>query len=179
MKIFISWSGPRSQAVATALHDWLRKVIHRLEPWVSASDPDQGAGHQDEIGRHLLEARFGIVCLTPENLDSRWISFEAGAVSTAVGNSQVWTYLLDLTPPQVEGPLSHLNHIRAEKKGTRELIFTINKALHENSIDEAILSKAFNLYWPQLEDELKSCLRLRPRPDPPGPSEMMQSKVRT
>jgi len=38
MKVFISWSGQRSAAVADALRYWLPKVIQALEPWMSADD---------------------------------------------------------------------------------------------------------------------------------------------
>lgn len=32
MKVFISWSGERSQALAQALRDWLPLVLHFVEP---------------------------------------------------------------------------------------------------------------------------------------------------
>ena len=30
MKIFLSWSGPRSRAIAEALNDWLKRVIQAV-----------------------------------------------------------------------------------------------------------------------------------------------------
>ena len=36
MKIFISWSGTTSRAVAEALHAWLPKVLQGVEPFLSA-----------------------------------------------------------------------------------------------------------------------------------------------
>ena len=42
MKVFISWSGTRSKALANALHKWLPMVLQYVEPWVSDSDIDAG-----------------------------------------------------------------------------------------------------------------------------------------
>ena len=42
-KVFISWSLPRSKAVAEALHDWLPIVVPSIETWMSAADFDKGA----------------------------------------------------------------------------------------------------------------------------------------
>jgi hypothetical protein len=51
MKVFISWSGPRSQAIAQTLHTWLKDVIQTLDPWISVEDIDKG----QQWGRSLAE----------------------------------------------------------------------------------------------------------------------------
>ncbi|MGH9930385.1 MAG: TIR domain-containing protein [Pyrinomonadaceae bacterium] len=78
MKVFISWSAERSLAIAKALHDWLPRVIQAVQPWLSETDIGKGTRWEQEIGVELAQTRFGILCLTPENLDARWINFEAG-----------------------------------------------------------------------------------------------------
>jgi hypothetical protein len=38
MNVFLSWSGERSWAVATAPRDWLPDVLHRTRTWMSEND---------------------------------------------------------------------------------------------------------------------------------------------
>jgi TIR domain len=70
LKIFISWSGPRSQGVAEALHDWLPNVLQNVKPWLSANDIDKGAKWRQAVTGELEKSNFGLICLTPENLTS-------------------------------------------------------------------------------------------------------------
>ena len=84
MKTFLSWSGPRSKQIAFLMHDFLRRVVQALEPWMSGEDIAAGARWSTDIGVHLQEARFGIICLTPENLNEPWILFETGALAKAM-----------------------------------------------------------------------------------------------
>src|SRR5215218_11257815 len=103
MQLFLSWSQSRSKAVAEAFARWISQVIQAAEPWLS-SDIEKGARWSAEISARLEESKIGIICLTRENLDSRWILFEAGAISKAKG-AHVCTLLLDVEPSDVEQPL--------------------------------------------------------------------------
>ena len=38
MKIFISWSGERSQKIAELFKDWIQCVIQAAKPWISSHD---------------------------------------------------------------------------------------------------------------------------------------------
>jgi hypothetical protein len=155
MKVFISWSGERSLAMAKALRDWLPRVIQAVQPWLSETDIGKGARWEQEIGSELAETRFGIICLTPENLDARWINFEAGALSKAIQKTYVCTYLLELKPADIEGPLSQFNHTRVDVDDSRRLIQTINRALEGQALEESIVNDAFDLWWPRLHEKLK------------------------
>lgn len=78
MKVFLSWSGERSQALAQALRDWLPLVLHFAEPWLSHSDIEPGERCASEVSKELEASNFGIMCVTKENTASPWILFEAG-----------------------------------------------------------------------------------------------------
>lgn len=156
MKIFISWSGQRSKVVAEALRVWLARVIQRLEPWVSSEDIRAGARWQTEIAGVLTNTKVGILCLTPENLDSRWLHFEAGALAKTIDNSTfVCPYLISLDPADVPLPLGQFQAKRADLEGTRALVKTINDALGETALTEAQLNDAFEMYWPRLSELLE------------------------
>ena len=80
-KIFISWSGDVSKRVAQALDKWLPEVVEGIEPWISTQDISAGVRWGSEIARQLERINFGIICLTPDNLQAPWILFEAGALA--------------------------------------------------------------------------------------------------
>jgi hypothetical protein len=69
MKVFISWSGPRSRAVAELLKGWLVDVIQAIGPWMS-SYIEKGARWVSELSEELEQSKLGIICLTQDNLSS-------------------------------------------------------------------------------------------------------------
>jgi|ERR1017187_6709341 hypothetical protein len=172
MNVFISWSGDRSLAVAQALRDWLPNVIQALEPWLSASDIEQGTRWSTEVSLQLQESRVGIVCLTPENLREPWILFEAGALSKTIANTFVCTYLIDLEITDVSWPLAMFQATKADKEPTRKLLQSINKALEKKALTEARLDEIFDVWWPKLEEKLAAIPK-------PAPSEKHQPNERT
>lgn len=155
MKIFISWSGPRSQAMAEALKEWLPNVIQAVDPWVSSSDIDAGMRWTPALAEELQQTQLGILCLTAENLNAPWLLFEAGALSKIIDKSRVCPYLLGLEPTDVVGPLAQFQAVAAEKDGTKKLLQTINHVQRENALPEDRLNTIFNAFWPSLNQILK------------------------
>jgi TIR domain-containing protein len=155
MDVFISWSGPRSEAAAQALRNWLPKIINAVKPWLSSSDIDKGARWGAEIAVKLELAKVGIICLTPSNLHSDWILFEAGALSKTLQNTSVCTFLIGLEPADIKGPLAQFQATRAVKEHVLQLLRTLNDALGQGALPESHISEAFEVWWPKLEDDLK------------------------
>lgn len=163
MKIFISWSGPRSKAVAEALRDWLPDIIQACEPWISSEDIDPGARWSSDLAKQLEQTQFGIICLTPDNLGAAWIHFEAGAVSKKLDDkTRLCPYLLGLEPTDIEGPLVQFQAIKAERTDTKKLVQTINRTLDSKSLPDERINRAFDLHWPHLEERLKEILASAP-----------------
>ena len=77
MKVFISWSGNKSHMVVLVFRDWLPSVIQSIEPYVSFEDIDKGARWSTDIANEPEDSTFGIFCVTKENLEAPWLSFEA------------------------------------------------------------------------------------------------------
>ncbi len=168
MKVFISWSGERSRTLAEALRDWLPKVIQAVNPWMSAVDIERGARWMSDISTQLEQTRFGILCLTPENLDAPWIHFEAGALSKTIETTFVCPYLLDLDPTDLKGPLVQFNAARANKEETEKLILTLNAA-QQVPLTQENISESFELWWPKLEMQMKEIVSpgSKTKPDRP------------
>lgn len=161
MKIFLSWLGPRSRAVAEALNDWLRRVIQAVKPFYSP-EIEKGAKWGSEIDDALAGTHFGIVCLTPDNLKSTWIHFETGALSKTK-DALIWTFLHGLTPGDVPPPLGKFQHTVAKKGDTLSLLKTINDRLGEvggEPLSEKLLEENFETFWPQLESKLQAAEKL-------------------
>jgi TIR domain len=174
MKVFISWSGERSKKVAQALSEWLPNVIQSVKPWMSEQIA-KGARWNSEVSRELEETRFGIVCLTAENLNAPWIHFETGALSKPFDKTHVCPYLLGVRPIDIrEGPLTQFQTANADQKDTLGLVKSINAAQGgETALPEKSIESAFNKWWPELEKELQEISRQSvASPDREKPSEM-------
>src|SRR3954469_2311912 len=95
MKIFLSWSGKTSREVAQAFHDWLPFVIQAVKPFISTGDIDKGKRWTDVLASELNETGYGILIVTPDNLDKPWLHFEAGAILEVGGKGDLWTLLFN------------------------------------------------------------------------------------
>lgn len=156
MDIFVSWHGQRSHAVAVALRDWLPQIVNEFKPWLSSSSIDKGARWSPEIAAKLATAKAGIFCLTPSNLVAPWILFEAGAISKTAEKSYVCTLLVDLHASDVTDPLAQFQATRLAKDDLLQLVKNLNGILAvEDRMSDAHVEKAFEKWWPDLENELK------------------------
>jgi hypothetical protein len=154
MKVFISWSGERSRLVADALRYWLPKVIQAIQPWMSSSDIEKGTRWRTDIASELEQSSIGIICLTPENLTSTWLHFEAGALSKQQQNTYVCTFLYGLEPADIREPLAQFQTTKAQREDVLKLVRTINNALSDNKLPDSEVSETFDVWWPKLEQRL-------------------------
>jgi hypothetical protein len=155
MDVFISWSGERSRVAAEALRSWLPKIINAIKPWLSSADIDKGARWSTDVATRLEIAKAGIICLTPSNLHSDWILFEAGALSKTLKNTFVCPLLIGLEPADLKGPLAQFQTTRAIKEELLPLLKTLNGALGDNALSDSHIDEAFEVFWPKLEEQLK------------------------
>jgi hypothetical protein len=162
MKVFISWSGNRSKGVASALKHWLPDVFQGLDVWMSDHDIDAGQRWGLQLDAVLKECSLGIICLTPESLKSHWLTFEAGALSTAIDGSRVIPYRFQLNSPDVGPPLSQFQDVFADEAGTLKLIQSLNNALGRPLGEEERLKRVFQHWWPDLEKQLNAVQYIEP-----------------
>lgn len=162
MKVFISWSGDQSKAIAVALKKWLPYVFQNLNSniWVSDQDIQAGAKWNIELGKALSECKLGIICLTPESIESRWLAFEAGALSTAINDSRVIPYRFQVSETDVSPPLSQFQGVGADKEGTFRLVQSINSALGEPCLNDEQMRTNFKKFWPDLNKQFNAAERV-------------------
>jgi hypothetical protein len=55
MKVFISWSGERSRAIADVMRRWLPSVLQSVRPYFSPDDVAKGSRWSSEIAKELEE----------------------------------------------------------------------------------------------------------------------------
>jgi hypothetical protein len=156
LKVFISWSGARSKTLAFHLHEWLKAVIQRAEPWMSDRDLEAGQRWNDEISARLRDTHFGVICLTPENLAAPWLLFEAGALAKAVDSARVVPVLLGVNRASLTFPLAQFQAVEADESGLRSLAASVNSSLDAEKLQATTLDNIFSGLWPGLNAAIES-----------------------
>lgn len=187
MRVFLSWSGPESRAVAIFLRGWLKGVIQALDPWMSEEDIGKGTVSFLEILKSLDGAGAGVVIFTRGNLGAPWLYFEAGALAQKVGGSEpssvlklVCTYLYGVKPEDLlRLPLGNYQGTRAEsREDTLRLVSSLN-TLVSHPLDKQELEDSFGRRWDDLDRELRRIKEAKledaPAPKQADPADLLQS----
>jgi hypothetical protein len=153
MKVFLSWSGERSQALAEAVKDWLQLVLHYVEPWLSQLDIEAGERWATEVAKELEASNFGIITITRENISSPWILFEAGALARSIQEGRVVPLLLDIEFKDVTGPLAQFQSKKVDMSGLTDVVRALN-SLSKVPIPDGRLNQLVELAWPKFEEKL-------------------------
>ena len=154
MKVFISWSGERSNKIAEVLKKWIKRVVQSVEPFVSSQDIEKGARWSTDIAKELQDSNFGILCVTKDNFQEPWLLFEAGALSKTMEKSLVVPLLFGIEPSDLSGsPLLQFQATLSSKDEIKKLVDTIN-AKSENRLDTHELDDIFEQWYPKLEEWL-------------------------
>lgn len=153
MKVFISWSGPRSALLADALREWIQDVIQSVECFASTEDIRAGQRWNNEINTWLNEADFGVLCVTQENANAPWLNFEAGALAKRIkDDTRVVPVTLGFSPAALDEPLKQFNGVRADKAGILKLVSSVAESA-KATVD---VNKAFERWWPDLEAKVNA-----------------------
>jgi hypothetical protein len=154
MRVFVSWSGEASKHVAIALRNWLPLAVQTAEPWVSGEDIAPGERWAQVLGNQLDQTSIGILCVTPENRNSPWLLFEAGALGKSLSQSRVVPLLLGLTASDLIGPISQFQSLIADRDGIARLVKDLHKITATNVSDKQV-EELFEVLWPRLESSFK------------------------
>lgn len=155
MKVFLSWSGEASHALAGVLHEWLPTVLQFVDPWMSSEDITKGTRWNPEIGKTLEETSYCIVCVTPGVQREPWVNFEAGAVAKIVSQSYVSPLLLGVSVEELDGlPLSMFQCTRFNKADVLKLLRSINGAAR-SSVSSTRLKTSLDYSWAALRERVE------------------------
>ena len=156
MKIFISWSGEQSRFIAKLLSDWIEQVIQVAEPWIS-TDIEKGKRWNAEIAGKLEESKVGIFIMTPSNLSSEWVHFEAGAISKTQ-DAYVCTLLYNIHTTDISSALAQFQATKLEKQEMLTLIKQVNNQIEKSgnkSLKDSQIENIFESLWPDFERKLE------------------------
>jgi hypothetical protein len=134
-------------------------VIQSLRPWISSRDIPSGKRWFDQISNAANTHSYGLFCLTPENVDSKWIHFETGAISNTQAESHIVGLLLQgLSPSQISGPLSQFQHVKLNKDGMMKLLSDMNTVVESGAVSNHVLMSVFERSWSDFEAEYQKII---------------------
>ncbi len=158
MKVFISWSGELSKVIAETFRQWIPGVIQAVKPYYSPDDITKGTRWNSEISKELEVSKIGIICLTPDNLESPWIMFESGALAKNIDKSKVVPVLFKVDPSDVKGPLVQFQAAKFNKTDIKRLVNMINDELGDQGLATDVFNQVFNMWYPKLEEKINEVL---------------------
>ncbi len=167
MKVFITWSGTRSRAIAKCIRDWLPRVIQSIDPFYSPEHIEKGSAWLAVLMDELAETDVGILCLTPENHTKPWVAFEAGAMNQKVGAGFV-PLLFGLDPSSIAGPLANFQGVNFSRSEFLQFLRDLNRR-SPSPLNDSVLDDAFDLTWEGLFTEISAVLSSDPSPEQPAP----------
>lgn len=154
MKVFISWSGSKSGKFAQQLSEWIPDVIQDVQCFISQTGIEAGQQWLQVINSELASTDFGVICVTADNQTSSWLNFESGALAKELSDgTRVVPVVIDFPIGSLEYPLRQFNGVSPDHDGLLSLIRSINSA-SPNRKDDSVLARAFEQWWPNLEQAL-------------------------
>lgn len=153
IRLFLSWSGKKSSRLASIFKTYVTDIFPDSDIYYSSDDIRGGEKWRSSIESGLNDRNFSIIFLTESNLQSKWIYFEAGALSKSMTVAKIQPFLYDLKVGSISEPLSSYQARELDKDNILKTIYDINN-LNRNPIDRSILDRNFKRLWPEMEKDL-------------------------
>jgi hypothetical protein len=121
---------------------------------MSSDDISKGKPWFATISEQLARSRVCVLCVTPENVGSAWLYYEAGAIAHALRNALVCPYLIGVGAGHLAAtPLGQFQCTSFEKEDTWRLLKTLNQQL-ERPHEESLLRGNLDAKWSSLKRSL-------------------------
>lgn len=152
--VFISWSGDASKHVAGVLYEYLPQVIQGMEVFFSDQDIPTGTQWQGTIQGELNSTKYGIICVTPDNTDSPWLFFEAGAISSHTAEAtRVSPLAINMSKEALPSPLQGYNAVDLDLDGFVKLVKSIHATVKQ-SVPWSTIEASARYHWTLMEPRL-------------------------
>ena len=149
MAIFICWSGDESKQFAEDTRSFLNQVLPGVTFFLS-SDIEKGDLWFNALTSNLHEAKAGVVCLTPQNLESPWMHFEVGALFSRREQQRIFVYTHGVRPEELKGPFGHFQSSSTTNHSTRKMVTSIAKLYEKTEFHP----DKFDIHWPDFDAKL-------------------------
>jgi hypothetical protein len=143
---------------------------------MSDVDLQKGADWNQTLTSELEATSFGLFCLTPENLSSPWLLFEAGAIARRPGLKRVFTHLFDLADNDVPWPLAQFQSTKSTRDDLFKMVVDINR-LFPDPLDKGILQTAFDRGWPDFESAFAAIPSTAEEERPKSKTDLMLEEI--
>ncbi len=157
MKIFFSWSGDLSESLADTFRVWLPNILPSAEIYFTPKTK-KGSPWFIEMNSELKATDVGILFLTRSNIESPWVTYEAGAITNSPKESRVCPLLFGLEPEDLPAPLQHFQTTKFEKEDFHVLLKTINSSSSKHQRAREGVDKDFESHWPKLYQDFQGLL---------------------
>ena len=158
MSVFISWSGGKSRLAAEAFYDLLPMILMKPKTeFYLSTGIYKGADWNANLNEGLRNADFGILCVTKENYSAPWMIYEAGFLSHKAGIGKVAPFLLDISPSELQGPVTQFQSTAFEKNDLKKLVLSLNFS-ETTPVRESDLASNFEVVYGTLEERLNQAL---------------------
>lgn len=149
------------------MKQWVGQVFQSAVVFVSEEDISAGTNWSERIKMELANTNIGIICVTPENQDAKWINFEMGALSKAVDgdNTRVIPTLIGFDNlGQLGQPASSFNMTMLDHQGLRSIAKSLNEVIDpEMKREETKLASVVDVWWGQFEDDFAAAIAIDPK----------------
>lgn len=131
---------------------------------MSSEDLAPGQDWLSDLIQQTDDVYAAILCLTPENVKSPWILFEAGALLKSTPKGHVIPFTLFLQPSDAGHPLSALNGLSVDRAGTRKLVDQLAKLAGDPPVTEAHREE-FDVWFTRFDQAIRTIPRQVPAQD--------------
>nr|WP_315900297.1 TIR domain-containing protein [Cytobacillus firmus] len=137
-----------------------------VDPYMSSKDISLGERWSNNIADNLEQSVFGLVFVTPSNINAPWINFEAGALSKTLNSKLIpIIYKADVTILN-QGPLKQFQSAKhLDQDNVLELLRSINDSNTDGKLDQFRLEKAFEMWWKYLKESIDGVVGDEPSGD--------------